>query len=158
MAKIKGRFIRVDGSTIENFSDNLRQVPGTDGGFAVAPGVEHRIVKITGINGLSVAQTNLFTAVVSDYVITKAVVRVSGITGFSSEGSASIGILGPEYSEIYPETVLGGLNSTDRMFSFTSLLGTQTLLLQGQTIVFDLDVAYSATSVTLEVDLFGYII
>lgn len=158
MAKIKGRFINVDGSTIENFSDNIRQVPGTDGGFAVAPGVEHRLVKVTGIDGLNVTQTSLYTAVDSDCVITKAIVRLSSISGFSNEGSASLGILGPEYSEVYPETVLDGLSTTDKMFTFTSLLGAQTILLQGQTIVFDLDVAYIATSVTLEVDLFGYLI
>lgn len=158
MAKIKGRFVNVDNTTIENFSDNLRQVPGTDGGFSVAPGVEHRLSKTTGISGLSLGQTTLFTAVDGDYVITKAIVRLSSISGFTSEGSASIGILAPEYSEIYPETVLGGLNDIGKMFTFTSLLGVQTILLQTQSIVFDLDVIYGASGAVLEVDLFGYII
>ena len=158
MAKIKGRFIRVDNSTIENFSDDLRQVPGTDGGFVVGPGVEQRLVKLVDIDGLVTGQENLYTATGNNYVITKAIVRVSAISGFSVEGAVSIGISGPGYSEIYPETILAGLDGTGKMFTFTSLLGAQALLLDGQTVVFDIDTAYISTSVTLEVDLFGYII
>ena len=154
MTKISENNVLFDNTTLTNLDGTLTQIEGTDGKGA---GIERRLSKTTGINALNpTLQVPLFEATDHDYAITKAVVRLSSISNFSNEGSVSMGISEPDLAEVYPETKLEGLTSTNRMFTFSSALGSQTILAQGQSIIFDIDQVYTADEATLEVDLFGY--
>lgn len=154
MTKISADNILFDVTTMANVDGSLSQLEGTNG---MGPGVERRLSKTVGIAGTVLGTTKLFEATDHNYGITKAIVRLSSISDFVDEGSASIGIEDANnYDEIYPETKLEGLSSLSRMFTFGSALGSQTVLMLGQSVYFDVDIAYNATSAVIEVDLFGY--
>lgn len=158
MSKISASNIQLDPATLESFNGALRQVPGTDGGFIIESGVEHRLSSTTGIDGTALGQTTLYTASGNDYVITKALVRLTALAGFVDEGEASIGTGPPTYAELYPQTKMEGLESTNRVFIYSSVLGSNVIVTDGQSVIFDVDVPYNAATATLSVDLFGYFI
>lgn len=154
MTKISADNILFDIATLANIDGALSQTEGTNG---MGPGVERRLSKTVGISGTSTGTTKLFEANEHNYGITKAIVRLTSISDFVDEGSASVGIESiNSYDEIYPETKLEGLSTLTRMFTFGSALGSQTVLASGQSVYFDIDIPYSATAAVIEVDLFGY--
>lgn len=113
---------------------------------------------ITGIDGTSVSATNLFTVPANrKVVVTGAIIRVTAVSGLVSVATAGIGIATGE-SDIFPATALTSLSSTSSVFNFFNNNLVSTIGNAGEVIKFGIDVAYVATSITLAVDLLGYLI
>lgn len=80
----------------------------------------------------------------------------SNMVGLLSTTSG-IGVAAGE-SDIFPSTALTGLNATTSAFNFVDSLSSFYVAQASDVIKLGIDVGYTATSITLVVDLLGYLI
>lgn len=88
-------------------------------------------------------------------VITKAIVRVTAASGATVAGTVNIGV---SAGDIFTATQLTGVLAVDDAYIFSNVLGKFTLADAADAILFDIDTGYTATSIALAVDLFGYLV
>lgn len=111
----------------------------------------------TGINALNTGTTALYTIPAGQSaVITGAVVRVTAASGVVGVPTLGIGIA-PGEDDIFSPTILTGMTSTSKVFRFASI-GTFAQGSAGNIIKVGIDSAGSASSLTISIDLIGYLI
>lgn len=115
---------------------------------------EFLLSRTTGINGSSVATSNLFTVPAGQtLVVTKAIIRLTAATGLTGTLKAGIGIAAGE-DDIFASSKLTGLNTIGQVYCF-NLLGLSRECAAASVIKLGIDTAFGGTT-TLSVDLFGY--
>lgn len=118
---------------------------------------ETLLASVGSIDGTSLGTTAIFTPLDGDYVVTKAIITLTTATGITQVGTASIGI-GGTFDNVFPSTELIGLNAVGKTYTFSTVLGAQVAILLGQTLNFEIDTIYTATTATLKVYLFGFLL
>lgn len=112
---------------------------------------------ITGINGLSATQTNLYTVPAGKTaIITAANIRLTTATAITGIMHASIGI-NTGATDIFSNTTIVGFNTTSNTWRF-SASGNYVIATAGQIIKFSINTAFGGTTATVAVDLQGYLI
>lgn len=116
-----------------------------------------RLSVTTGIDGKVATTTNLYTVPSGrTAIITHAVIRVSAASAITVPPSLGIGVAAGE-DDIYTSTSLVGLDTTGEVYVFASE-GLQVAVAAASVIKLGIDTGATATTATLEVDLFGYLI
>lgn len=119
-----------------------------------------RVITITGIDGLVVAATNIFTVPVGcTFVVQQAIVRLTAKTGAVTVGVARIrdttaGV------DLVANTTLTAVTTAGKMMPLSITDATvSTVVPAGDVIILDITTAFTvATVVTLSVDLHGYFV
>jgi len=112
---------------------------------------------ITGINGKAVAETILYTVPVGKTaIITDAVIRPIVATAVTAVPTLGIGRNGSS-DDIFASTSLTGLDSTAKIYRFVSE-GTYAVATSGENVKLGIDTDATATTLTLTINLFGYLI
>lgn len=117
----------------------------------------HILSTTTGINAKTVANTNLYTVPAGKTaIITEAVVRVTAANTITVPPTLGIGIAAGE-DDIFAATVLTGLDTTTKVYKFnaanTYVAGAATNIIK-----LGIDVGATATTMTISIDLIGYLI
>lgn len=118
------------------------------------------IISIPNINGLnSSAPTDLFTVPTgSRFVLTGASVRLTNVVGTPTVGQITIKDATASV-DLIAATTLTGLTSTSVFFPLLMTSAATPIVPTGNVVVAEMTTAYSvATTVTLSVDLMGYLI
>ena len=111
----------------------------------------------TNINGEVATTTNLYTVPTSrTAIITGAIFRITTATGLTGTMTAGIGIAIGE-DDIFNSTEMIGFGSTDEMYVFNSL-GVVNIASASDVIKLGIDASFGGTTVTLSIDLLGYLI
>lgn len=117
-----------------------------------------RILKtVTGIDGKTVATTNLYTVPTGGAVILGAVVRMTGGSGVTVAPTLGIGVAAGE-DDIFASTTLTGLTSSTKFWRFDAGSGLLNKRAAGDVIKLGIDTGATATTQTLTVDLIGYVV
>lgn len=122
--------------------------------------VEVLLSTTTGINGATTGDTNLYTVPTGKKaIITRAVVRVTAATNVTVAGEAGIGVNATE-DDIFDPTVLTGVVAVNDAYMFSNVMGKFKVADEATSDVvkFGVDTAYTADTLTLAVDLFGYLV
>ena len=120
--------------------------------------VEILLSSTAGINGKSASTTNLYTVPAGKTaIITRAVVRLTSASALTAAGSAGIGI-GAGEDDIFDSTVLSGILATSDAYMFSNVMGKFRAAASTEVIKLGIDAAYTGTTATLAVDLFGYLV
>jgi len=118
---------------------------------------EIRLSTTASIDGKAVASTTLYTVPTGETcIITKAIIRLTTATGLSAVGTMGIGIAAGE-SDIFAAEALTGMNATTKTWTFSSS-GLQVVAAADEVIKLGIDVGFTATTATLAVDLYGYLV
>lgn len=122
----------------------------------VSKSFTNKITTISGINGLSATTTNLYTVPTGKKaVVTGITVRITTATGLTGSITLGVGVASGE-DDIMPSTLLTGFDTTTEAFEWFAD-GTVYLASAGDVIKLGIDTAFGGTTVTLAVDLMGYI-
>jgi hypothetical protein len=125
--------------------------------IATAEPVPIVLATVGSIDGTSTGETLIYTVPVGERcIVTGAVVRLTAVTGFTSVPDAGIGTTGGA-DDIFASSALTGLDTAQEFFGF-SLGGLSNSIAGGVEIDFGIDVAASATTYTLEVQIIGYLL
>lgn len=117
----------------------------------------HVLSTTTGIDGKTIATTNLYTVPTGKtLIVTEAIVRVTTATAITVPPTLGIGIAAGE-SDIYAPVSLTGLNATTKIYRF-SASGTYASGSAGQVIKAGIKVGATATTMTISIDLIGYLL
>lgn len=134
-----------DGGTGASTAENARVNLGAIG-----------ILSTTVIDGTAIAATSLYTVPGGkSAVIMSCAVRMTSGVSVTGNMRAGVGI-GAGESDIFNEAITVGFNATTQTYVFEGQ-GTRARAAAGQVIKFGIDVAFGGT-VTLEVDLIGYLV
>lgn len=110
----------------------------------------------TGINGLSVAQTTLYTPSGHTAIVIGANIRITTASGLTGTMHASIGT-NAGATDIFADTTLTAFNTITETWRFSST-GNYVTVSSGTAIKFSVNTAFGGTIVTIAVDLQGYLI
>ncbi len=111
----------------------------------------------TAIDGKTTGTTNLYTVPAGKTaIITQAIVRTTTATAVATPPDAGLGIASGE-DDIFASSTLFGLTSSARMYVFTSQ-GGAVQATTGQIIKLGIDTGATGTTLTLAVDLIGYLV
>lgn len=113
------------------------------------------ISSTTGVSGLTTGTTDLFTAT-EDVVITHATLRITAETALTGTLQAGIGIAAGE-DDVFASTVLTGFDSVTKVYTFSGM-GVSRLVQASDVIKLGIDVPFTGTSVTLAIELMGYVV
>lgn len=112
---------------------------------------------ITGINAKNIALTNLYTVPASKTaIITGAIIRVIASSAITIVPTLGVGIATGE-DDVFSSTSLTGLDDVTKVYKFTSA-GTYAIGQSADIIKLGIDVGATATTMTIAVDLIGYLI
>lgn len=110
-----------------------------------------------GIDAKTIATTNLYTVPAGKTaIITGAVVRVTAATAITVVPTLGIGIAAGE-DDVFASTVLTGLDATTKVFKFTAS-ATYKAGAAAEVIKLGVDVGATATTMTISIDLIGYLL
>ena len=141
--------------TLDDATVNTLLFSAAEGGGSV---VEQKLSTTTAIDGTATGTTNLYIVPSGKTaIITRAVVRVTAADAITVAGAAGIGIAAGE-SDIFNSTVFTGLNSTGKGYMLSNVMGTFATGAAASVIKLGVDTAFTATTATLAVDLFGYLV
>jgi len=113
---------------------------------------------VGSIDGTATGTTNLYTVPTGrKAVVAGAVIRVTAVTGFSVAGTAGIGVAAGE-DDIFGSAALTGLSGTTIAFVFTKTSGSLYVAQSTDVVKLGIDTGFTATAITLAVDLFGYLL
>lgn len=115
-----------------------------------------RLSTTSGIDGTTIATTSLYTPTGFSGVVLGIVVRVTAASGVISVGSASVG-QNAGVNDIIPITALTSLNAAGQGLPI-DVVTPEAITPSGTPIQFKITTGYVATSITLAVDLIGYLI
>lgn len=108
------------------------------------------------INAKTVATTNLYTVPVGKTMIpTMAVIRVTTATDITVVPTLGIGVAAGE-ADIFAPVALTGLDATTKIWTFITS-GLSVKVVAEAIIKLGIDVGATATTMTISVDLFGYL-
>lgn len=111
----------------------------------------------TGINAKNIATTSLYTVPVGKTaIITGAIIRVIASSAITIVPTLGVGIAVGE-DDIFSSTSLTGLDDVTKVYKFTSA-GTYAIGQSADIIKLGIDVGATATTMTIAVDLIGYLI
>jgi hypothetical protein len=143
--------------TQTEFSGNVNIPAGSTyqvNGVSIGPCI---LSTTTGIDAKIVATTNLYTVPVGKTaVITSAVIRVTVADTITVVPTVGIGIAAGE-TDIFASTALTGLDATTKVFRFDAI-GTYVAGAAGNVIKLGIDTGATATTMTISVDLIGYLL
>lgn len=112
---------------------------------------------VSGIDGTVAATTALYTSPAGKQtIITEVIFRVTAATAVISVGSASVG-QNASVNDILPITALTNLNATNEALPVPMIIPIQ-VVQAGNTISLKITTGYVATTLTLAIELIGYLI
>lgn len=124
---------------------------------AFTTGLVQLLSTTTGIDGKTVATTNLYTVPSGKTcIITAATIRVTTASSITVVPTLGIGVASGE-SDIFASTGLTNLNATGKIWRFVG----QATYVAGQAadvIKLGIDTGATATTMTIAIDLFGYLL
>ena len=114
------------------------------------------LISTGSINGLSVANTNLFTVPAGKVVlVTSVILRLSTAVALVGTMTAGVGV-NVTADDIYGSQALTAFNATNEYYMFTSN-GNKRMALGGENILLGIDTAFTGTSAVIIYYLFGLI-
>lgn len=120
--------------------------------------VSNILATISGIDGTAIATTNLYTVPAGKTAIILATVaRITALTAFVGVGTGGIGTNGAQ-DNIMGSRAMTGLTAVGSLFCFMNSNGASVIATTGQTIQLGVDVAFVAGTITMALDLIGYLI
>lgn len=120
-------------------------------------GKEILIRQYEGIDALSTGTFNLYTVpIATKVVITKAIFRLTSISGIAGTLACGIGVAAGD-DDIITSTALTGFNTTSEIYKIETS-GNYKIASAGEIIKLGIDTAFTGTTATLSVDLFGYLV
>lgn len=122
------------------------------------PGLVGVLSTTPGIDGKAVAATNLYTVPAGKIaVITGAFIRVTAVDALIVAATAGIGVAAGE-ADIAPAIALTGLNVAGEAFNVPLVVGVGISVAAAGVVKLGIDVGATATTLTLAVDLLGYLV
>lgn len=118
--------------------------------------VEILLSTTTGINAGAAVDTVLYTVPAGKTaIITRAVVRMTNADTVTVEGTLGIGVTA---DDIFSYTELTGIDTTGDAYMFSNVMGKFHAATAAEEISITSETAYTATTATIAVDLFGYLV
>lgn len=143
-----GEYLRGDGTNFVSSPILTSDLP--DGAIRI-------LSTTTGINAKTVATTNLYTVPAGKTaIITEAIIRVTAANTITVVPTLGIGIAAGE-DDIYLPQIITGTNATNKIYRF-SASGSYRNGSAGDVIKLGIDVGATATTMTISIDLIGYLI
>lgn len=116
-----------------------------------------RLASVTGIDAKTVATTNLYTVPSGkSAIITTAIFRLTTVSGISGTLKAGIGVAAGE-NDILASEEFTAFNTTGKV-RVVPVQGNSALATATSVIKLGIDTAFTGTTATLTVDLFGYLV
>lgn len=121
-----------------------------------------RLARVTGINGKTEAQTNLYTVPTGKRaIITKILLRMTSASNVTGVATVSAGVAA-EFEDVVAETALTGFDTTNMVATLSPIALTAVSVAAAGVLKLDVDTAATTTGAedtyTFEAHVFGFLI